>query len=134
MRALRLAPIVQNLLLKKVLLKASDLELTKQIDELDRRHRRIESFVAGFAARPVNSLFKIICGHYSECDGEVCFKGYLSNAFYRFRSNVLVVRCLTANHDTQTNHCVVFVTHRRALGSHRQLKGTWDTNDRDGFF
>src|SRR6185503_6897753 len=132
MRALRLAPIVQALLTNKLFtLKRPASEFAIQINKLDCGHCCVETFVTGLRSGAINGLFEIVCSHYSESDGEVCFKGDTRDAFDDFRCYVLVMRCFTTDHYSETNDCVVFVAHRRPLRSHRQLKRTWNTNDRD---
>ena len=97
----------------------STFRIRDKIDKLDCRHRRIESFVAGLRAGAIDGLFEIVCRHYSKSYGEVCFKRNLGDTFEHFRGDVLVVRSLSANHDAETNHRIVFVAERRAFGRHR---------------
>src|ERR1700733_12948354 len=97
---------------------------------LDRRHGRVETFVAGLAAGAVGGLFHRVGGEHAEGHGDAGFSIRGGDAAGCFAGDVIDVRRIAFDHGSEADDGVGLCgTDRQRMGGNGKLPGTRHVDD-----
>src|SRR5262249_58182373 len=99
-------------------------ELLHQVGHLDGGQGRFESLVPAFRPGPINRLLEGVAGEYSENGRDAAFHPGLRDAFGCFLRDIVIMRCLAADHGSQADHGVIAAAAAEFARDHRDLAGT----------
>ena len=107
------------------------LELLQRGDHFDGGQRRFVAFVADFATRPIDRLLHRLAGQHSKGDRDTTLLTGFSKSGGDLVIDVIVVRCLSLDDRSQTDHRVKLSRHRQLVGDQRQFERTRYADDGD---